>query len=496
MNARYNFSIILRRALKVATAPMAILLVASPALVRAQITGPAYDGSQAPGPIPSQSTPPAAAVPNQISLDAAIKAALDRNYTVRTASNTSRKADVELRRSDANLLPTAAATASYGYSYSLASAGARTVTFTDPGTGFPTTTATKDAGSHTLSYGASVDFNIYNGGGDAARIRGANQSLENAQWSLTSTRQLIAFNVTSNYINALRSNELVDAAQKTLQEALAQRSLIKGKYDVGVIPIGQVYQQDAVVGQDSLALIDAINTYENAKADLLFLLNVPPNQYSSYGLSLAGIDTSTSAASRASVDTSITDVRLNAAIDNRPDVIAQRHAIQASIEAIDQTRAGLLPKLNATAGIGGNGANSDLTKVSLDHHLSAGLSLNVPLFDGMQNRLLIEEEEIGVESDRIALEQLVQQIRSDAAKALNNLHSSDEAIGVSEIALTSAEESLRLAEERLQVGAGTQVDVVIAEAAVETARTNRVNAKFNYILAQHQLAYTLGQTKY
>ncbi len=475
---------------------VATSFLATADVAQAQITGPAYDGSQAPGPIPSQTTPPASSLSKEVTLEAAIKAALERNYSTRTADNKYRSAEIEARRSDANLLPSASANGSYQYSYSLSSAAARTLTVNNPVTGLPITTVTKDAGNHSLSYGASADFNIYHGGADAARIRSANQSLDNARWTKTYTRQQIAFSVTNNYLTALRTSELVDAARKTLEEAVSQMGLVKGKYDAGVIPIGQVYQQQAVVGQDSLGLIEAINNYENAKADVLFLLNVSPNQYDTYSFSLAGIDTSTSPASRAAVEATISDAALDKAIDNRPDVIAARHALQASMEAITETRAGLYPSLDATAGIGGNGSDPNLAKVSLDHHLSAGLTLSIPLFDKMQNRLAIDEQEIGVENERIALEQLVQQIRSDAAKALNNLHSSDEAIGVSELALASAEESQRLAQERQRVGAGTQVDVVIAEAAVEQARANYVNAKFNYILAQHQLAYTLGQTKY
>jgi outer membrane protein len=294
----------------------------------------------------------------------------------------------------------------------------------------------------------------------------------------------------------LRTDELVDAAQKTLAEAVAQYNLVKGQYDAGVVPIVQVYQQDAVVGQDSLGLIQAVNTYKNAETALLVDLNISPNEYENYTFSVAGIDTSTADALQKAMDTSISGDRFNPAIDTRPDIIAQQQSIEASKDQVDETRAALYPKLNASVSIGGSGDNPDLTKIQMANSFNLGLTLSVPIFDAMQNRLLIDEEEINVENQKITLEQDVQNVRSAATTAVINLQSAKEAIIASDAALVSAREGLRLAEEQLNVGSGTEVAVVVAEAALETARTNRVNAKYNWVLAQKQLDYTLGKWNY
>jgi outer membrane protein len=464
-----------------------VLVFAMPAF--AQLTAPA-------GPAPSRSTPSTTTVPNVITLDDAIQEALVRNYTIVTTANSQRRNEIEVSRSEDNLLPSAQASGSYNYTYSLQPVGDRTTTIYDPLTGLPVQTVTTAAGSSSLSYSGTADFNIFNGGADAARIRAAHASLNSATGTLEWTRQQIAFNVTSDYLNALRNNELVDAARKSLDEANAQLTLVRGEYDAGTVPIGQVYQQQAVVGQDQLLLIQAENNYENAKAALLFQLNVPPNQYNNYGFTVAGIDTSTSVATRAAIDTNITDARIDSVINSRPDIIAQQYNVESLIDQVAITRGALLPSLNASAGIEGSGVDPNAFKIQMDNRLVAGLSLTIPLFDRMQNRLLIQEQEVDIETQRINLQQDVQQIRSDAAVAVNNMRSADLALDASDISLTAAEESLRLATERLRVGAGTQVDVIIAEAAVETARTNRVNAKYNFVQAQRQLQYTLGEWHY
>jgi len=461
----------------------------------------------------SQTTPSTSNVPYNLTLDDAIRSAIARNYAVRTTKNAARSGEIEVTRSKDNMwLPTVSATGSWGYGYSLVplaerqSAIPQTVEIpTSTGsdtiiTGViingPQQLLTTPAGAYSLSWSASANLNLFNGGADISRINAAEASRDAAQNISTWTRQQTAFNVTSDYLNVLRTSELVDAAQKTLAEALAQINLVKGQYDAGVVPIVQVYQQQSIVGQDSLALIQAMNDHENAQTDLLFILNVPPNEYQNYNFSVSGIDTSTTAESRRAVDTSIASARFNSVIDTRPDILAQQENIEASQYGIDITRAALWPQLDASVGIGGKGDNWDLSRVHMANGISAGLTLSVPIYDKMQNRLLIEEKEIDVETQKVQLEQGVQQVRSDAAKAVNNLRAAGKALDASDAALRSATEGLRLASEQLTVGSGTQVSVIVAEATLETARTNRVNAKYNWVLAQRQLAYTLGQWKY
>jgi len=469
--------------------------------------------SLAHGQAPSRSTPSTANVPQTLTLEDAIKLATERNYTVRTTANERRREEIEVTRSKDNMwLPSVNASGQWGYSYSLTPLSERTRDIILAQEGLVQTvhgdtlgvsgiganpqqvTITTPAGAQSLSWNASANLNLFNGGSDLARVHSAESGLESAEQSLKWTRQQIAFGVTTDYLNVLRTGELVDAAMKTLEEASAQLALIRGKYDAGVVPIGQVYQQEAVVGQDSVGLIQARNNYENAKADVLFQINVPPNEYGSYSFSTSGIDTTVTALS--SGDTNISNAHINAVIDARPDILAQRANIAAQEYSISGTRGALLPSLDASAGIGGAGSGQELSGIHVSNHLSAGLSLSVPIFDKMQTRLLIEEQEVDLENQHIRLEQDVQQLRSDAAKAVNNIRSSAQALGATESALRSAEESMRLATERLRVGAGTQTDVIVAESQVTSARTNRVNARYNYVLAKRQLAYTLGQWNY
>jgi outer membrane protein len=422
---------------------------------------------------------------NTLTLDQAIRTAMDKNYSVRALDYGVRRSELEVDRAKAALLPDASASAGYGYNYSLNSEERRT-----------TFLGVTPPGNNSFRYNVGAGLNLFNGGSDAARIRSSEFALEASRMGLQWTRQQIAFAVTGAYVDALRTRELVTAAEKTRAESRAQLERVKGLNAAGSVPIAQVYQQEAVVGQNELSVIQAENNYANAKADLLVLLDIDPNDHASYGVSLAGIDTTTTNARQTSVRASITDAAIAKVLEGRPDLAAARARVKAAQEQIAMTRGALLPRLDFDLGVSGSGSNEDLFRAQASNGLSTGLTLSIPIFDRMQNRISIEQQELDIEADLVRIREQEQGIRSDVARAANNLRSSEQALEASERALRSAEESLRLAQERLRVGAGIQLDVIVAQAQVETARTNRVNAIYNYVLAAEQIEYTLGQWNY
>jgi len=429
---------------------------------------------------------------NAITLDQAIRLALDSNYSTRIAYNNLTSAQYTSTKASDNLLPTATATGNYEYDHYLTD---RTSFSINPLTG-NIVGLTENPNTHSLRYGIAANVNIFNGGFDAANIRSAGYNLDAAKYNLKWVRQQVAYNVVAAYVNALRTKELQSTNEKTLVEYQSQLDRLNGLFSAGSIPIGQVYQQEAVVAQQQLQVIQARNNFQNAKADLLFLLNVAPDSYQSYDVSLSGIDTSVSTLQNRGRSVEPTPSILNSLIDQREDFLAQKSSILSSEEAIGLTRAALLPRLGASLGLAGSGSNSQLSNIQLFHYLNGGLNLSIPIYDAAQNRLQIDIEEVQLETSKVQLDQAEQQFRSDVAKAQNNLIASEQAVEATATEIKSAEESLRSAEERLRVGAGIQVDVIVAEAQIQTARTDRVNAVYNFLLATRQLEYLLGKTNY
>ena len=418
-----------------------------------------------------------------VSLDEAIRIALEKNYSTRSASLDLQRSELERTKAKDNLLPSFDGVGRYGYSHGID----REMLFGIP---FDPT------GNHSLSYDLGGSLNIYAGGYDANRIESSTRSLDASKFTLKWTRQSIALDVVRSYVNALRTRELVSTSEKTLEQTKVQLERIKGLYQAGSVPIGQVYQQEAQLGQQELDLITAQKNFDNAKADLLYVLNVSANAYERYDISAAGIDTSASSLKAKSVTIIPKEEEIQHVITTREDFAAARSLIMASEASIGVTKSTLLPRLDGDFGVRGSGADQEIGKIRVQDAYYGGLTLSVPIFDKMQNRIQVEQQEIDIEGLKINLEQQEQLYRSEIAKAMNAVRNADRAVDAAQRGLTAAEESLRSAEERYRVGAGTQTDVIVAQATIQQARTSSVNAIYTLLYAQKVLEYQLGRWNY
>jgi outer membrane protein len=418
-----------------------------------------------------------------VSLDEAIRIALEKNYSTRSASLDLQRSELEKTKAKDNLLPSFDGSGRYGYSHGIDRVHILGQTF-DP------------TGNHSLSYDLGGSLNIYGGGYDVNRIESASRSLDASKFTLKWTRQSIALDVVRAYVNALRTRELVTTSEKTLEQTKVQLDRIKGLYQAGSVAIGQVYQQEAQLGQQELDLITAQNNYDNAKADLLYVLNVSANAYERYDISAAGIDTSVSTLKAKSTTIIPKEEEIQQVITTREDFAASRSLIMASEASIGVTKSSLLPRLDGDFGVRGSGADQEIGKIQVQDAYYGGLTLSVPIFDKMQNRIQVEQQEIDIEGLKINLEQQEQQYRSEIAKAMNAVRNADRAVDAAQRGLTAAEESLRSAEERYRVGAGTQTDVIVAQATIQQARTSSVNAIYTLLFAQKVLEYQLGRWNY
>lgn len=430
---------------------------------------------------------------SELSLDEAIRIALDKNYDARTAQLTLDRAEVGQDRAKSNLLPDLGVSSNYTV---LKPLDDRTFTIVDT-LGVPLRFGSNGA-THSNSYSLGGGLNLYAGGGDAANIRSAGYTLDAAKYGLKWSRQSVAFSVTSAYVNALRTKELLAAREKTLEESQAQLTRTRGLFDAGSISVIQVYQQEALVGQQEVELITARINYDNARTDLFFLLNLPQDALR-YNVTTRGIDTAASILKSRSQTLIVNEPSVNDLLIRREDFLSTRSSILASESAIGVTRSGLLPRVDLTYSVGGNAFSVpafEFNQLKYQNNFAGGLRFSWTLFERNQTRLGAELQEIDVMISKIRLEQNEQNFRTGIVKASNTLRGAEQALDASDRALRSAEEAARLATERLRVGAGIQVDVIVAQSQLQTARTNRVNAVYNYLFAQKQLEYLLGRWNY
>jgi outer membrane protein TolC len=80
----------------------------------------------------------------------------------------------------------------------------------------------------------------------------------------------------------------------------------------------------------------------------------------------------------------------------------------------------------------------------------------------------------------------------DVQQAISNLQQAQETIDSQTASVVQAAEALRLSRERLDAGAGTQLDVLNAQVQLLQAQTNVLQARFDYISAMASYDFALS----
>jgi outer membrane protein TolC len=116
--------------------------------------------------------------------------------------------------------------------------------------------------------------------------------------------------------------------------------------------------------------------------------------------------------------------------------------------------------------------------------------MELPLFDGGYISASIREQLAVLAAAQERLGNLELQIRLEVESALSNLQSTEERMESTRTSIAQARESLRIEQQKYELGSGTIVDVLDAQAALLETETTyyRIQSEYHIAAAQFQLA--------
>jgi outer membrane protein len=346
--------------------------------------------------------------------------------------------------------------------------------------------------SVTNSFQAGMDASLllFDGlGREGAHGRTAAQ-LAAAEKSLQRTLQSVTYRVQTSYINVLRTEQLVKVSEENLRRDQRQLERITESNRVGALSLADVYRQQSQVASDELDVITATNNFLKARADLIALVGLDARE--EYVLAEGGILQDTAAVAPGTGELAALVQRALAA---RPDyrAIAEDQA-DAAASAVMAARSGYFPNVSAFAGYGLS--NDELSRLSDNKNISWGLSLRWNLFDQFRTNEALQSATAEQRNADLTRLQTERDITVEVKKSLLDLDASRKALEVSQKALVSAREDRRIAEERYNLGAGTLLDLLVANAGLVNAEATMVNASYGYIMSLRGFEFALGERTY
>lgn len=424
-----------------------------------------------------------------LTLEQAVRRAMDNDPTLENYRNTLQIQKYNISTSKGFLLPTLSLSGNYSRSHIYSEGGVRIIQ------GVPINTSSQDITRNNFSFSLNSDVVLFDGFANTRRIDLEEERVDVINYNLENARNNIVLNVNQYFFEILKNEQIVKQNEDNLIDSKSQLERIKEIVEVGRGTIGDVYRQDVQVAQNELALERAKNQLRKSKVDLLTVLYdditadivVLPgdikNEYETAELSLMLQSAGT------------LDQLANTALQNRYDYKAGVKEVELNKINFDITKRSLYaPTISA---FGSYNVNADAFGDILDNRTASyGLSFSYPIFQGFRLDNNVQIAEVNVKIKQEELKIIEQRIRSDIQKSLLDLETALKQIEIIDRNIISAEQDKLLADESYRIGLGTLLDAQIATTSLNNLKIERINAVYNFLIAQRLLEYYTGILKY
>ncbi len=326
----------------------------------------------------------------------------------------------------------------------------------------------------------SLSLPIYTGGKLEGQIDAARLNYKLADLSVDATVQQLRQTVTGNYFNVLKCRNNLEISRQTVNNYQGHLKDVQLQFDVGTVPRSDVLASEVSLANAMNSLIKAENSYRLSIASLNNSLGLPLNsdvklkedlQFMKYAITLEECE--------------------RFALANRPELAQYEAKIAIARDDVKIATSGFLPTVNLFA-------TQDWydSRFPGDNNSNwvVGLTASISVFDSGLNRAKLKQAQEGVST---AVEQAGQKrdaVLLEVRQYYLNLREAEERIETSKVAVTQAEENLRIAEIRYNAGVGTNLEILDAVLALNTAGTNHTQALYDYNANKAQLERAIGMT--
>ncbi len=412
------------------------------------------------------------------SLEECLKIAMEKSYEIQNAQAQYQTQAVYVTQNFGAYLP--ALSTNMGYSRLLNS----TNTFNIGGQVI--TLPNTSPNSYNMS--ATASYLLFNGFSREANYQRAQRELEAAELNLRRVRQSVAYNIRSQYLAVLKAMQISKIRQENVELGKKEVERARALFEAGRTSVGAVYSQEADLGTREIELITAQNAENQAKAQLLSTMALPPDSRSEFLESSysANLEEQTIAEFRR--ETGAYSTAIQTALSGRLDFKAIGSQIQAAESGVSSAKGNYYPAINASGGWQSSSSNT----FGENGRYFVGMNLNLPIFDNLSTSTAVQIANIQLAQREIDRSLASQKIRTEVQSAFLNMEAAEKQFEVSKRAVKSASQNFDATKERFAVGAATLLEYQSANNQLVNAKINRVNVVYSYFDAQAQVRFALG----
>ncbi|MGV4438969.1 TolC family protein [Ornithobacterium rhinotracheale] len=344
------------------------------------------------------------------------------------------------------------------------------------------------------SLSVSANMLLYNHGRLKLNEEKAKLDAQAAQEDLKALENQLTLQILNQYLNVLLQKELVLNFQQKLKLSENQLEQTQKLFNGGAIPLSNVYESKTQLARSKQNVATAEVNVQEALFNLAQLLQLKDTE------SFDVITLNLSENPQQLIDN--IDQVIAHAYQNQPRIKNVEIKAQSSLKDIELAKTEFWPSLSASYGIGTNyraylnkGIDSDrlFDQWWNNHTHNFGLNLNIPIFNKNLTKLNVENAELQAQMAEKDIEIKKQQLKEEIQKAYFNTSSNYQKFIAVQEAVKSAEVSMDFAQKSLDAGKITLYDFNQAAERLFSAKSELLQAKYNYIFSLKVLDFYLDK---
>lgn len=338
--------------------------------------------------------------------------------------------------------------------------------------------------STTAGAAATLTWLLLDLGPRGALVDSADRLLLAARLAEHSAVADLVLQVQQTYFQYLAARALAEAEVAAVRQAETSLATAEGRRDAGVATIADVLQARTALSQVRLTLQQAEGQALALRGALATLAGLPPTAELEVGALPAEVD-----ASKAGPEV---DALLAEAAVRNPDLGRARALADAADARARAASRASWPTLSFQA-LGGRTHYFAPEDTDPSTTWSAGLVLRVPIFEGLGPAYDALAARADADAARARADAAGQRVALDVWTSYQGLLTAGRRLETARDLLASARASADVAGGRYQEGVGSILDLLSAQAALETAQAEDVRARSDYLISLALLTRASGR---
>ena len=351
-------------------------------------------------------------------------------------------------------------------------------------------TTSESKTSYNGSYSIDASWTVYNGSKRVNTVKQQQLNSRMAELTVDQSENSIEENITQLYVQILYSAEAVKVNESTLEVSRKEFERGQQLFDAGSIASSDLAQLEAQVSNDNYQLVTAQTTLQNYKLQLKQLLELDGDF--EMDLFLPQLDDSS-----VLIPLPTKDDVYQTALNLRPEIESGKLNIEASDMNIKIARAGYIPTLSLSAGIGTTNANGNdfsfSEQVKQNWNNSIGLTLSIPIFDKRQTKSTINKAKLQMQTSQLDLMDEQKTLYKTIESLWLSANSAQQQYVAATQKLKSTQASYALVSEQFNLGMKNTVELLTEKNNLLSAQQETLQAKYTAILNAGLLRFYQGE---